>query len=99
MQDVQCRPGYRPRATFPSRRPLIRLDHIFVSPDIEILETSVVSTPLARRASDHLPLLATVRDRNSVGLGKGVSVRVALGGGRSIKKKIQRIKQYRLNKH
>ena len=61
MRDVQIRPGYRPRATFPSRRPLIRLDHIFVSPDIEVLETSVVSTPLARRASDHLPLLATVR--------------------------------------
>jgi endonuclease/exonuclease/phosphatase family metal-dependent hydrolase len=50
----------KPRATFPSRFPLLRLDHIFVSPEVKVLEAQVISTPLARRASDHLPLLVTV---------------------------------------
>jgi endonuclease/exonuclease/phosphatase family metal-dependent hydrolase len=61
MTDVQLRHGRPPRATFPSRFPFMRLDHIFVSEDIEVLDVEVISTPLARRASDHLPLLATVR--------------------------------------
>ncbi len=46
------------RATFPSRFPLIRLDHIFVSPGVEVLGAEVHDAPLARLASDHLPLLA-----------------------------------------
>ncbi|MCB5203616.1 endonuclease/exonuclease/phosphatase family protein [Neorhizobium sp. T786] len=61
MKDVQLQSGGPPRATFPSRYPLMRLDHIFVSKEIEVLDVEVFSTPLARRASDHLPLLATVR--------------------------------------
>lgn len=51
----------RRRATFPSRLPLMRLDHIFVSETVGIDRIDVVSTPLARRASDHLPLMATIR--------------------------------------
>jgi endonuclease/exonuclease/phosphatase family metal-dependent hydrolase len=50
----------RPKATFPSRFPLLRLDHVFVSDEIRVIDVEVVSTPLTRRASDHLPLLATV---------------------------------------
>ena len=50
----------RPRATFPSRFPLLRLDHIFVSQEVKVVEARVISTPLARLASDHLPLLVTV---------------------------------------
>ncbi len=49
------------RATFPSRFPLVRLDHIFVSPGIEVLGAEVHDTPLAQTASDHLPLLAEFR--------------------------------------
>lgn len=60
MVDVQNRAVMQPRPTFPSRYPLLRLDHIFVSADIQVREAGVASTKLARRASDHLPLLATV---------------------------------------
>lgn len=48
------------RATFPSRFPLVRLDHIFVSPGIEVLDAEVHDSPLAQTASDHLPLVAEV---------------------------------------
>lgn len=48
------------RATFPARFPLLRLDHIFANHHARILRYDVIDTPLARSASDHLPLLATV---------------------------------------
>ena len=46
------------RATFPSNLPVARLDHIFASRDVKITAMHVVHTPLARVASDHLPLVA-----------------------------------------
>ena len=46
------------RATFPSNFPVARLDHIFASEDVRITCMQVVRTPLARVASDHLPLIA-----------------------------------------
>lgn len=48
------------RATFPARFPLLRLDHIFANHHARILRYEVIDTPLARSASDHLPLLAIV---------------------------------------
>lgn len=47
--------------TFPARLPLLRLDHLFVSPELDCLSAQPVRTPLARLASDHLPLLACLR--------------------------------------
>lgn len=47
--------------TFPSRFPILRLDHIFVSPDIATMSAGPVRTPLSRIASDHLPLKAVLR--------------------------------------
>lgn len=47
----------RHRPTFPSRAPLLRLDHVFVSASITVLAVETIRTPLARIASDHLPLL------------------------------------------
>ncbi|MDO9425236.1 MAG: endonuclease/exonuclease/phosphatase family protein [Methylobacterium sp.] len=44
-------------ATFPSRWPLLRIDHVFVGPGMRVRRMEVVRTGLARRASDHLPLL------------------------------------------
>ncbi len=44
--------------TFPSIRPTIRLDYIFVSRDFHI--TSVDIPQMLPRASDHLPLMATL---------------------------------------
>jgi endonuclease/exonuclease/phosphatase family metal-dependent hydrolase len=46
--------------SFPSRRPLLALDRIFGWPEGLISNVAVHDTPLARIASDHLPLTATV---------------------------------------
>lgn len=58
LRDVQTTAGRRPQGTFPSRLPLLRIDHIFVGEGISVRRTAVHDTPLARRASDHLPLYA-----------------------------------------
>lgn len=44
--------------TFTSLRPLVRLDHIFVSRHFTVENVRVVQNALTRTASDHLPLLA-----------------------------------------
>ncbi len=48
----------RPAPTFPSWRPLLRIDHIFASDDIAVGSARVWRSPAARIASDHLPLVA-----------------------------------------
>lgn len=55
--------GPRATPTFPSRFPVLPIDHIFVSPGIEVLGVTTPSGPLMRSASDHLPLLADLRLR------------------------------------
>jgi endonuclease/exonuclease/phosphatase family metal-dependent hydrolase len=59
MNDAQTSgPGHaKPRPTFPGRFPVFRIDHVFASHELGVRHTEVVTTPLARRASDHLPLL------------------------------------------
>jgi endonuclease/exonuclease/phosphatase family metal-dependent hydrolase len=51
----------RRQATFPTRAPFLCIDHVFVNHHIEVLGASVVRTPLARVASDHLPLVVDVQ--------------------------------------
>jgi len=46
--------------TFPARRPMFALDRIWISPVGCLRELHRHSTPLARVASDHLPLVAEV---------------------------------------
>lgn len=59
LRDAQAAlDGHRPRATFSSMQPFLRLDHIFVSPHFEIEHSLVPRNELTRLASDHLPLLA-----------------------------------------
>lgn len=48
----------RSRPTFPSRRPLFRIDHIFTSMHFRTLKTIVPINSHTRLASDHLPLCA-----------------------------------------
>jgi endonuclease/exonuclease/phosphatase family metal-dependent hydrolase len=48
----------RPKATFPSRRPLLRIDHMFVSNNFKVLDIQVPRTIDTRLASDHLPLVS-----------------------------------------
>lgn len=50
----------RRAGTWFGRYPLIRLDHIFVSPDCKIVSIDVCDSYLARLASDHRPLLAEI---------------------------------------
>lgn len=46
--------------SFHSRRPVARLDRIIVSHDITVAAAGVHGTPLAKMASDHLPLWAEI---------------------------------------
>ncbi len=48
----------RPRRTYPSYLPVLRLDHIFASSEFKVKSIDVPFTRLTRTASDHLPLIA-----------------------------------------
>jgi endonuclease/exonuclease/phosphatase family metal-dependent hydrolase len=58
LVDAQRANGARALATWPSRRPLFRIDHLFTSKSIAVLGCEVRRDPLTMTASDHLPLLA-----------------------------------------
>lgn len=47
-------------ATFPSRWPVFALDRIWIRPRHRLVHVEVHNTPLARVASDHLPLIAHI---------------------------------------
>jgi phospholipase D1/2 len=47
--------------TFPTRLPLLALDRVWVHPRSVLVSLAAVNTPAARRASDHLPVVATLR--------------------------------------
>lgn len=49
-------PRRTPTATFPSALPVLRIDHIFVSPEVRVGDVFTPFSPLTRAASDHLPL-------------------------------------------
>ena len=46
--------------TFPSRLPVFALDRLWISPRHRLVQVRVHATPLARIASDHLPLIAHI---------------------------------------
>jgi endonuclease/exonuclease/phosphatase family metal-dependent hydrolase len=49
--------------TFPSRFPVLRIDHMFVSQGVEVTDLHAPSGALPRQASDHLPLVFDFRLR------------------------------------
>lgn len=51
----------RPVATFPAWAPFRALDSVYVRGDLELVEIERGSIPVARWASDHLPLAALLR--------------------------------------
>lgn len=57
MLDAQRLDGSAPGGTYHSRYPLMRLDYVFVSPDVGIESAAVQRDPASRVASDHLPLV------------------------------------------
>lgn len=57
LADAQRELGLKPSVkTFPSTFPAIRIDHCFISPEIRVTGVMTPLHPLARTASDHLPL-------------------------------------------
>jgi len=57
LADCQRALGLKPTVkTFPSGFPAIRIDHVFVSPQIRVTRVQAPFSPLSRMASDHLPL-------------------------------------------
>lgn len=62
LRDAQRElPGYRPRNTWFGRYPLSRIDHVFATPDLDVLRVRVLGTELACIASDHRPLVVDLR--------------------------------------
>ena len=63
LMDVQKTPSRsrRSKPTFPSRRPLFRIDHMFISRHLKTLYTVVPINENSRLASDHLPLCADLK--------------------------------------
>jgi len=60
LSDVQKKRGggQRPQPTFSSRRPILRIDHIFVSNHLVPSSVKVPTSLITQMASDHLPLSA-----------------------------------------
>lgn len=60
LSDVQTkrRDEQLPKPTFSSRRPILRIDHIFVSDHFIPLSVKVLISRITQIASDHLPLSA-----------------------------------------
>jgi endonuclease/exonuclease/phosphatase family metal-dependent hydrolase len=57
MSHFEVVPALR---TFPSRLPVFALDRIWIRPRHRLMRIAVHATPLARIASDHLPLIAHI---------------------------------------
>jgi endonuclease/exonuclease/phosphatase family metal-dependent hydrolase len=53
-----------PQPTFHTRAPVLRLDHVFVTKSVEVMNAAPVRNTLTRVASDHFPLLAELRVRS-----------------------------------
>ena len=50
-------PPRGPTSTFPSRMPVLRIDHVFVTEGVTVLDVRAPFNPEVRIASDHCPLL------------------------------------------
>jgi len=62
LNDEQASLGFgHTEWTFPSHYPLVRFDHLFVSPDLSVESVQIPQTKLTRVASDHLPLVVKLR--------------------------------------
>lgn len=59
FRDAPLELRRRPARTFPARLPMLRIDHVFCSPSVKIMDVETPRTSLVRRASDHLPLVMT----------------------------------------
>ena len=58
LQEAQLAANGVQERTFSTGFPWICLDYIYVSPDVRVVSSAVLTDPLARVASDHFPLIA-----------------------------------------
>ena len=70
FDDVQKERRGRNIPTFPSLFPMLRIDHVFIGAAVEVLGVHVPATPLARAASDHLPLVVDFRLKKAADSGQ-----------------------------
>jgi endonuclease/exonuclease/phosphatase family metal-dependent hydrolase len=63
LSSVDLYPHLKRRRTYPGFFPVLHLDHIYFSGNIEIRRVELPRTRLALVASDHLPLVADLRIR------------------------------------
>jgi len=61
LNSVDLRDYLRRRRTYPGVFPILHLDHIYYAGRLEVLDVEMPRTRLSLVASDHLPLVATVR--------------------------------------
>jgi endonuclease/exonuclease/phosphatase family metal-dependent hydrolase len=61
LNSVDLYPHLRRRRTYPGFFPVLHLDHIYFSGNVEIRRVEMPRSRLALVASDHLPLVADVR--------------------------------------
>jgi endonuclease/exonuclease/phosphatase family metal-dependent hydrolase len=62
LRDAQLAlPGHTPLRTFSSLHPFMRIDHIMLSPRIDVKQVRVPRNDLTRVASDHVPLVADLQ--------------------------------------
>jgi endonuclease/exonuclease/phosphatase family metal-dependent hydrolase len=74
LGDAQvANPAREPEATFHTRAPVLRLDHVFVSNGIHVTGAGPVRTRLSKIASDHFPLLAELRFVDGVSVRRGAA--------------------------
>ncbi|KLK92577.1 endonuclease [Microvirga vignae] len=65
LRDAQLSNSHgEPQPTFHTRAPVLRLDHVFVTRSVEVMNAAPVRNTLTRVASDHFPLLAELRVRS-----------------------------------
>ncbi len=58
LESVDVKKFLKRRRTYPGVMPMTHLDHIYFDPAFQLLDFRIIQTKLAKRASDHLPLVA-----------------------------------------
>jgi len=59
--DVQKKTPGKLYKTFPSRWPLVRIDHVFTNDKVSVQNVKVPKTTLTKKASDHLPIIVDIK--------------------------------------
>ncbi|MFH1061987.1 MAG: glycosyltransferase [Candidatus Omnitrophota bacterium] len=53
--------NHSPKGTWSSHYPIRRIDHVFISPEIEVTNVEVSRTDIDKISSDHLPLIVDIK--------------------------------------